>query len=194
MAGTDLQQLIDETLQQAVEAMLDAELSVDTADDGHKHHGWSPMYIHKLNALRKCKGLLTRAKKGKKWEIQALVNMLNNKYKWPHVPTPPMVTASKWAWLEWRKKAEKYVKGQRQALHYKQRVRMRLAVSKYAQRVERSRLKSETSKLFYSHISDAEFHPPATEIFHKGRSYEGEEVRELEKQHHIRHIWGTLIR
>ena len=45
MAGTDLQQLIDETLQQAVEAMLEAELSVDTADDGHKHHGWSPMYI-----------------------------------------------------------------------------------------------------------------------------------------------------
>ena len=193
--GEITQEELDSVMQQVVGTMLEAEEALDpelAKKQAKKYRqGWSDQFMKKLHVISKCKSMLTHAKKGRKWEAGKMADILNERYhEWISIAKPPSQIADKNEWKRWMKTAEHAISDIKRTTHLKRRIEFRKQISEFAAAIERSRMHSTTCKKFYTYISDAQYSPPATQLYVAGRWVRGKEVLAAEEANLANHMSG----
>ena len=130
--------------------------------------------MNKLNALSKCKTMLTHAKKNRLWESSKMSEIIDIRYnQWLTIEKAPDVNKGKTEWSKWIKKSEHAIKEMKKTMHLKHRIEFRKQISTFAAAIEKSRLESTTCKKFFSYIADSSFTPPAKQLHINGEWVRG---------------------
>ena len=147
--------------------------------------------LEKQLASRYCKGIIKQIKNHDKQYAVDNYKKLHDKFS--HLldlPAPPHAFADRKEWDKWGERVAKQQHRFRKQLHHKQRVEDKKQRSEHDRKIEEARQNSRECKKFFSYVSNNEYQPPATEIFHEGQWKSGDELIETERANLEQHMYG----
>ena len=203
LAYADLENIkqsdMDSLMQKLTACIHDADKKVDTkpknAGNRKFKQGYSKYLIDRVRATRECKGMLSLAKQHDKSDVIRKCKLAMLKYSTIlNLPSCPHRYATYKAWALWEEHVREAIKELRKHLHHKKVQAARIKSSEHNDRIEKARLISSESGIFYRYITNSQYSPPATELLVEGEWVDTPEgIKRTEETNLYKHMYGRKL-